>query len=169
MKWTEVKELVPCSEFEGEKTSRKKAVETNKRQLSLLPTTARLRIADSWILNSNCHFFTALFFLDSSQDIHPALSWRWYACHGDSPLIAVRYRYLLFFSGCFALLSHDERVCLCHRGISKRRHPEEPWAPKDPAKQEQTATNGMSILPSTQNLISLPICFLSLGELIALP
>ena len=88
---------------------------------------------------------------------------------GDSPLTAVRYRYLLFFFWMLRFALHDERECLCHRGISKRRHPEEPWAPKDPAKQEQTATNGISILPSTQNVISLPICFLSLGELIALP
>ena len=48
---------------------------------------------------------------------------------------------------------NDEFGSSLSRGLSLRRHPEEPWATKDPAKQEQTATNGMSILPSTASLL----------------
>ena len=72
------------------------------------------------------------------------------------------------FSGCFASLcmtSESVFATVAYPNAVIQRGK----APKDPAKQEQTATNGISILPSTQNVISLPICFLSLGELIALP
>ena len=99
----------------------KKAVVTNKRQLSLLPTTARLR---QQTVEFSTQIVISLPLCFSYWILRPPISW--------SPL-------------------NDEFGSSLSRGLSLRRHPEEPWATKDPAKQEQTAPNGINILPSTLN------------------